>query len=197
MKLVRFAATLGAVVLFTLLTLPAKAAVFTYNGDQVVNVKLFNILGGGNYSVDLIDGSCNNLFDECDTNTFAFSNGGSASAASLELAKALHFEIPNSTHINGCEFALYYGGPAYDMYACQILTPYALPDNDWYFESAIGFVNTTHHFGSSAGATLYKVADYSGDPEVTFAKWTLIPEPASIGLMFFGLLGAMTLKRKK
>ena len=165
---------------------------------QIESGKLIGATGvtvlGHSYDVSFVDGSCNSLFEGCNSANFAFSNQADAVAASHALADLVFLGVYDLTP------ALTAGCSAADFLGCSVYTPYMTAvrtgnDEVWsaVFGNEPGLNNRRNAYGP-----LFYWADQTSSPRSVFAVWQLsspVPEP-DIAVLFFAGLGWLGLVRR-
>jgi hypothetical protein len=153
------------------------------------------IVNNQSYDIQFTNGSCINLFSNCDPTTFIFHDSVSAAAAAQALLDQVFIDLSstksfdsNPALTNGCTLGN----------ACQVLTPYALIDTN-NLKAADSFnASATFSTDQILERTLYKGYDTInndlGPQDYTYAIWTkstdpqIVPEPATLLLVALGWL---------
>lgn len=163
------------------------------------------IVDGVSYNVAFRDGTCIDLFNGCDMSTvFTFDTQAKGRAASLALLDQVFIDSFDSSPslTAGCTHSL----------ICWALTPYKsiqLQTGGIQVSTKIA-ANDYREFYDQAAAEL---TDYvigrdtdlssSANAYITFAVWTpaqqasVVPEPATLGLMVLGVAGLAMSRRRK
>ncbi len=166
-------------------------------GGQLLGARNVSILGSL-YDVEFKDGTCADLFGGCDeASDFTFTTVARATAAAQALLDQVFLD---GIDLFDTEPALTVGCAS--PLRCNTLVPYELLAEDGLFNlaTAVNFPGLDEvRFGNGPTDT-----DLTLIPELTFAVFSpaslapeAIPEPASITLLFAGLLALTGLKRHR
>ncbi len=191
-------ATVIGITTVGLIATQARAApILDVVGGQLLGARNVSILGSL-YDVEFKDGTCTDLFSGCDeASDFTFTTRNGATAAAEALLEQVFldgidlFDTEPELTV-GCTSPL----------RCNTLVPYEFLAENGLFDlaSAVNFPDLDEvRFGNGPTDT-----DLTLIPELTFAVFSpaslapeSIPEPASITLLFAGLLALTGLKRHR
>lgn len=146
-------------------------------------------VNGTLYDVRFVEGTCATVFSACDQSHFDFTTESTALAASKALLDSVLLDGPsgafdtNPALTKGCFFES----------NCWIQEPYGISGDKFLFTQTLNNLDIPTsldgYFVRGEGIDLSY--DSSQDINGTFARWTRVsvPEPSSLLLLGFGLLG--------
>jgi hypothetical protein len=154
-------------------------------------------VNGAFFNVSFVEGSCVDLFSGCtEPSDFDFTTATDAAAAGQALLDEVFLDLSQGTFdtdptlTDGCE--------ANSGDRCIVHIPYVLNP-----ASAVvaltGFANNGVSSDSSGNGGIPITLDFGTRPDNTFARFTLVPIPATLPLMGTGLavLGFMGWRRRR
>jgi hypothetical protein len=155
-------------------------------GAQGVNVN------GLLYDVTFQDGTCDSLFNNC--NSFTFTDLATANMASQALLDTVFIDTAsglfdsNVTLTTGCAYPV----------ICNVFTPYASSTD----RVSVSYAsNASSNIDGIFSTTLSRQTNTTIDDAGVYAVWkpasTAVPEPASLPLVVAGLFGTLILQKRR
>lgn len=182
---------ISTLIAFSVFGLSVHAAVLSISGDKLQGATGVNV-GGTLYNVEFIDGSCVDVFSGCDQATdFAFHTIPLALMASQALLDQVFLDTLLGDFDSRPELTNGITSP----FRSQILTPY-IGDGltSWgaiaYNSPPASFDTTGEYFTSSN-------YDLSLASQSVYARWSRVPEPATMMLLGAGLIGFGVARRRE
>lgn len=181
---------LWSVAVFYSMASPAAAATLNVVGGQLLGATNV-IVDGNSYDVQFLDGTCIALYDGCDeASDFSFTAGSAAFASQALLDQVFIDGIDGSFDsdpelTNGCT----------DTVRCRVYTPWASATPNSLGVSSLNNEGALPDFNVSTGFDTS--LDTSGVANLTFAVWTLVPEPGTGILMSLGLIALSVRERRE
>ncbi len=169
---------------------PASAAVLQVEGGVLKGASGV-VVGGDIFDVELLDGSCDSVFNGCNPLEFAFSNTAQAEAAAFALLEQVFIDSALGNFnslldpIVGCVFPI----------NCLTRIPYSA-ENDSVFE--IVAVNATDVQDFVFDERIDSSNDTSSFINANVAKFTRVsvPEPATVNLLCFAFVALSAVSRR-
>lgn len=175
---------------FCLWCVGSNAAILQVDGGVLIGASGVEV-GGVFYDVTFLDGSCDSLFNGCDSSEFAFSKADDAEIAAWALLSQVFVDSAAGNFnslldpIVGCTFDIncltripYSSGGGF---VDEFVAVNATDVPDFVFDETIAANNTTAVFINANVAGFSRVS---------------VPEPGSFGLLLLGMVGLAALRRR-
>jgi hypothetical protein len=175
---------------------PASAAILEINSEGILTGARNIVIGGSFYDVAFVEGTCAEVFGNCENSPFLFLTLASAQQASVALLSQVFLDVPSlgffdsqPTLTRGCETS-----PTF----CEALTPYEylLHDPLVFGQTSIrvrgarnnGLGLADEVFPEDVVFSFFIENDTRTNPLITWAVWSPIPEPSSFALLSTSLV---------
>jgi hypothetical protein len=195
------------ILLLTLLLIPTAAFAdsFKLNVDDngILTGARNVIVGGIPYDVDFVDGTCESVFGICDVSHFIATDAASATLFSQALLDQVLIDGPAGA-FDSLTSTIFGCGPVSRQNTftiCLVFTPYGtilggrLGTEIRYSEVANWYREPDENL-LSGSLLAYDTTDTTDGNQgrVVWARWAAVPEPSTLELLPFGLLGVATLR---